>query len=75
MEKRVFNLLNKIDPTDDFAKDICAGLKDDVAYEKMLAFLESNPEITTSDVHEKLSAIRGIPSWNAELGKFVKPEE
>ena len=73
--KRVKKLLDNIEIKDDFSGDICAGLKDDSAYEKMLTFLESNPKATTSDVVKKLSDIRGIPKWNAELGKFVPPEE
>lgn len=75
MKEKVFDLLNKIDPTNDFARAICAGLKSDEAYRKMFTFLNNNPNATVSDVEEKLSAIRGIPSWNAELEKFVPPEE
>ena len=70
--KRVKELLDNIEIKDDFSGDICAGLKNDSAYEKMLIFLENNPKATTSDVIKKLSDIRGIPKWNEELGKFVK---
>lgn len=75
MRKKVFDMLNRIDPTDDFAKDVCAGLEDDKAYDKMLEYLENNPDAGYSDVIKKLSDIRGIPKWNAELGKFIAPEE
>lgn len=75
MRQKVFDLLNIIDPTDDFAKDVCAGLKNDEAYEKMLHYLENNPNATYSDVINKLSEIRGIPTWDVEVGRFVPSEE
>ena len=65
------------EPTPNFAKSVCRGLETvgDEKVKKMLEYLKTHEVGNGSDVLKLLSDLRGVPKWNAELGKFVVPEE
>ena len=75
--EEIRSILSADEPSPNFAKSVCRGLEmvGEKKIRKMLDYLKSHEVGNGSDVLELLSELRGVPKWNAELGKFVPPEE
>ena len=75
--EEIRSILSVNEPSPNFAKSVCRGLETvgENKIRKMLDYLKTHEVGNGSDVLKLLSDLRGNPTWNAELGKFVKPEE
>ena len=75
--EEIRSILSVNEPSPNFAKSVCRGLETvgDNKIRKMLDYLKTHEVGNGSDVLMLLSDLRGNPTWNAELGKFVMPEE
>lgn len=74
--EKIKDILETDEPTPNFAKGICRGLETvgEKGIKRMLDYLDIHPVGDGSEILKLLADLRGIPRWNTELGKFVKPE-